>query len=143
MGLEYFASEFFPALPRAIALGVAVVWVANKLVSLGPNYWPPWNPSSPPAETIDGHYKPAWLAGFATAFVVGPVFGVLPLVILVKWLGLSHVQGILWWRSECHHGGCGVTPARSASRPSGDASRGRARSRSAQVTAGRVPQNGA
>jgi len=92
MGLEYFASEFFPALPRAIALGVAVVWVANKLVSLGPNCWPPWNPSSPPAETIDGHYKPAWLAGFATAFVVGPVFGVLPLVILVKWLGLSHVQ---------------------------------------------------
>src|SRR5690242_274590 len=92
MGLGYFASEFIPALPRAMALGVAVVWVANKLVSLGPNYWPPWDPLSPPPETIDGHYKPAWLAGFATPFVVGLVFGVLPLVVMVRWLRMSHVQ---------------------------------------------------
>ena len=92
MGLEYFASEFVPALPRAMALGVAVVWVANKLESLGPNYWPPWDPLSPAAETIDGHYTAAWLAGFAVAIAVGPVFGVLPLIIMVKWLRLSHVQ---------------------------------------------------
>ncbi len=108
MGLESFASEFFPALPRALALGVAVVWMANKLVSLGPNYSPPWDPLSPPAETIDGHYKPAWLAGFATPFVVAPVFGVLPLAVMVQWLRLSHVQA-------SYGGGVSVMTAAAAS----------------------------
>jgi hypothetical protein len=82
MGLEIWADLFYPALPRGIVLGLAVVWLANKLVSWTPNYWPPWDPASPPPATIDGHFGSAWLAGCAVPFVVAPVFGILPLAIL-------------------------------------------------------------
>jgi hypothetical protein len=91
MGLESFAGRFFPALPKAMALGVVVVLIANKLVSLAPES-SPWDPLSPPSDTIDGHYKPAWLAAFATPFVVAPVFGVLPLAILLQWVRVAHVK---------------------------------------------------
>jgi hypothetical protein len=95
MGLGIWADLFFPALPRAMILGVAVVWVANKLVSWTPNYWPPWDPASPLPETIDGHFGPAWLAGCATPFVVAPLFGVLPLAILSWSLHWKHVHAEL------------------------------------------------
>jgi hypothetical protein len=83
MWLEIWGDLFMPALPRGMILGVAVVWLANKLVSWAPNYWPPWDPASPPPETIDGHFGPAWLIGFVTPLVVAPLFGYFPLVILV------------------------------------------------------------
>jgi hypothetical protein len=92
MGLGSLLGLAVAGVPRAMALGVGVVWVANTLVSLTPNYWPPWDSASPPPETIDGHFGPAWLAGLTTPFVVAPVFGVLPLAILSWSLHWTHVH---------------------------------------------------
>lgn len=85
-GVASFFRYFDPALPRAIGLGVVVVMLANKLVTLAPDH-APWGFSAPPPATIDGHYKASWLAAFFTPFVVVPVFGLLPLAILSWWTG--------------------------------------------------------
>jgi hypothetical protein len=85
-GVGSFFRYFDPALPRGIALGVVVVMLANKLVTLAPSY-SPWGAASPPPETIDGHYKASWLAAFFTPFVVAAVFGLLPLAVLSWWTG--------------------------------------------------------
>ena len=86
MGFGFFVTLFVAALPRAMIIGVAVVWVANKLVSWAPDSSAPWAPASPPPETIDGHFGVGWLAGFATPFLVAALFGVLPLAVLAWWL---------------------------------------------------------
>jgi len=103
MTLGSLADRVMVAVPIAWVVGILELLLANKLVTLAPKA-PPWVVA--PQETIDGHYKAAWLVSFAMPFVVVGVFGLLPFSLLSWWL--EHKQ---LWMNETGAGYMGAALA--------------------------------